>query len=51
MQAMLSEEQPQVFLLFHPDIQARSQRFGGIPKIALGLGDPLYYADEFYGVK
>jgi peptide/nickel transport system substrate-binding protein len=51
MQAMLSDEQPQVFLLFHPDIQARSQRFGGIPKIALGLGDPLYYADEFYGVK
>jgi len=47
MQLFIQDEQPEIFLLFTPEFQARDKDFKGIPLMALQLGDPLCYADEF----
>jgi peptide/nickel transport system substrate-binding protein len=47
LQAILWDEQPTVFLWHNPELQARSKKIGGLPPIAVGLGDLYKYADEF----
>ena len=48
LQVFLQDELPEIFLLYRPEFQARAMGFGGIPTMALQLGDPLCYADEFF---
>ena len=51
LQEVLAEELPTIFMLYHPEFQVRSRKFGGLPKMGCALGDLLYYADEFYQIK
>jgi peptide/nickel transport system substrate-binding protein len=50
-QELIHEEQPQVFLLWHPDSQVRRQGYTGIPEMAMSNGDMLTYAHEFAKVE
>lgn len=48
MQAFVYDELPEIFVVYRPEFQARAKGFGGIPMMALQLGDPLCFADEFF---
>lgn len=50
-QESIHDEQPQIFLFWQPDTQVRSKAFFGIPRMATGLGDPFYYANEYRRIK
>lgn len=50
LQAQLYDDQPTVFLWHPPELQVRTKKIGGLPSIAIALGDLYTYSDEFMRV-
>lgn len=47
LQQVLYDDQPTVFIWHQVELQARSNKIGGLPPIAVALGDFYNYSDEF----
>ena len=47
LQQMLYDDQPTVFIWHQVELQARSNKVGGLPPLAVALGDFYNYSDDF----